>query len=116
MRHASAWEFPSTPWPESRMSTFLPLRRTRAAFSTAAGSIGAGAGTGSGCATAPPSFQQVSDGKISVAPDIAGRGAGAHPGRDSARQAIGVGSQRRIERAMVGGLVPDEVDDAAVRT
>ena len=39
----------------------------RAALRTASGSAGCGVGTGSGAATTPPSSQQVSEGRTSVA-------------------------------------------------
>ena len=31
---------------------------------------------------------------------------------DAARPALGIGGQRRVERAVIGGLVADDVDDA----
>ena len=85
---------------------------------------------GSGAATTPPSSQDVSAGRISVAtwpgdvraactaaaasaPDRPRPRRRAHPGGDAARPALGVGGQRRVERAVVGGLVADDVDDAA---
>ena len=89
-------------------------------------------GHGSGAATTPPSFQEVSEGRIRVAtwpgevraactataasaPTSSARGRGADPGRDAARPALGIGGQRRIEGPVVDRLVADDVDDAAAR-
>ena len=48
----------------------------------------------------------------SVAADLLGRGHGPHEARHAARPAFGVRGQRRVERAVIGRLVADHVDDA----
>ena len=50
-----------------------------------------------------------------VAADVRRMFAGAHPRGHAAREAVGVCRQRRIKRAVIGGLIADDVDDAAVR-
>ena len=89
---------------------------------------GGGGSPGSASATTPPSFQEVSDGRISVAiwpgaiiaactAAAASRAhgphvhRGAHPAGDAARPALGIGGQRRIQRPVIGRLVADDVDD-----
>ena len=113
-------------------SAFRPPPQDAGGVAHLCGSVCGGAGTGSGAATTPPSSHDVSDGRISVAicpggvraactataasaPTVAGRGGGAHPGRDAARPALGVGGQRRVVRAVVGRLVADDVDDRRLR-
>ena len=73
----------------------------------------------------PPSSHDVSDGRISVAicpgevraactataasaPTVRDVHRGAHPAGDAARPALGVRGQRRVERAVIGGLIADE--------
>ena len=90
------------------------------------------AGTGSGVAT-DAALVPGGVGRQDQRRDLAGRGArrlhrgrriarrrrgrlhGAHPGRHAARPAFGVGGQRRVERPVIGRLVADDVDDAALR-
>ena len=75
----------------------------------------------------PPASQHVSDGRISVAicpgevraactataasaPTSRACDRRAHPAGDAARPALGIGGQRRVERAVIGRLVADAVD------
>ena len=116
--------------PPSRISTFRFSRRTRAALRTAMRVRLRRGGhrqrRGDRAALVPGGVGGQHQGR-----DLAGRGAGglhgdrgvgahllglgrgAHPGGDAARPAFGVGGQRRVVGAVVGGLVADDVDDAA---
>jgi len=50
-----------------------------------------------------------------IAPHIRGVLAGAYPCRHAARKAVGISRERRIKRAVIGGLIADDVDNAASR-
>ncbi len=50
--------------------------------------------------------------RCGVLADAVRRQHGAHEGRDRPRPAFGVGGERRVERAVIGRLVADHVDDA----
>ena len=50
-----------------------------------------------------------------IAPHIRRVFAGAHPCRHAARKAVGISRERRIKRAVIGGLIADDVDNAASR-
>ena len=115
--------------PPSRSSTFFFSRSTRAALRTACGSACGAAGTGSGAADhaalvpggvgrqdqrrdAPGAVRAACTAAAASRADLARPLRGAHPGRDAARPAFGVRGQRRVERAVIGRLVADDVDDA----
>ena len=65
-------------------------------------------------AICPGEVRAVCTATAASAPTVADGGRGAHPGGDAARPALGIRGQRRVERAVIGGLVADDVDDRRV--
>ena len=114
------------------MTGCLPPQHLRRYCLTTCGATLAGATAGSG-APSEAAVVPAGIGRQDQRGDLARRGArrlhrrrGIHPhgrdrlhharpGRDAARPALGIRGQRRVERAVIGRLVADDVDDRGER-